>query len=181
MRTTRLASIVLGFVAFAAMASGCGYALAGRGNTLPPGIATIGIPAFINQSVIGGIDRVLTEAVTVEFQSKGKYRVLPQAEGVDAVLTGRVVNVSLLPIAFTATNQVSRQAIVATAAIEFREVGTDRIIWANPSFQVRDEFDVTTGATATDAAALLTNNTNALERLSKTFARSVVTSIFEAF
>ena len=181
MRITRLAAFVLTVAAFAAMSSGCGYALAGRGNTLPPGIVTIGIPAFINQSVIGGIDRVLTEAVTVEFQTKGKYRVLPQAEGVDAVLTGRVVNVTSVPVAFTANNVESRRAIIVTAAIEFREVGADRTIWANPSFQVRDEFEVATGATATDAAAILTKNTDALERLSKVFARSVVTSIFEAF
>jgi hypothetical protein len=162
--------------------SACGYTLAGRGNTLPPGIVTIGIPAIVNQSVIGDIDRVFTEAVTVEFQSKGKYRVLPQAEGVDAVLTGRIVNVSLLPVAFTTNQQVaSRVAIVATAAIEFREVATDRLIWSNPSFQVRDEYDVNTGSTTSDISALLTSNTNALERLSRTFARSVVTAIFEAF
>jgi hypothetical protein len=161
-------------------ASGCGYALAGRGNTLPSSILTIGIPAFVNQSPIGGIDKALTEAVTVEFQTKGKYRILPQAEGVDAVVTGRVVSVVVIPVAFTANNQVSRQALVATAAVEFREVAADRMIWSNPSFQVREEFDVATGA-ATDAATLLTNNSNALERLSRTFARSVVTSIFEAF
>jgi hypothetical protein len=171
-------SLVVLAVAFAA--SGCGYALAGRGNTLPSTILTIGIPAFVNQSPIGGIDKALTEAVTVEFQTKGKYRILPQAEGVDAVVTGRVVSVVVIPVAFTANNQVSRQALVATAAVEFREVAADRMIWSNPSFQVREEFDVATGA-ATDAATLLTNNSNALERLSRTFARSVVTSIFEAF
>ena len=123
----------------------------------------------------------MTDAVRVEFQGKGKYRILPQADGVDAVLTGRIVNVVLQPVAFTAQNQVSRNAIIVTAAIEFKEMATDRVIWANPSFQVRDEYDVTTGTSATDATALLTGNQNALERLSRTFARSVVTSIFEAF
>jgi Lipopolysaccharide-assembly len=164
-----------------AVSSGCGYALAGRGNALPASVVSIGIPQFINQSIIGGIDRPLTDAVRAEFQTKGKYRILPQTEGVDAVLTGRIVSVTLQPVAFTDNNQVSRNSIVATAAIEFREVATDRVIWANPSFQVRDEYDVTTGTSATDANALLTGNLNALERLSRTFARSVVTSIFESF
>lgn len=180
MQVVRQSLACLSIVALVLVSSGCGYALAGRGNTLPSTILTIGIPAFINQSPIGGIDKALTEAVTVEFQTKGKYRILPQAEGVDAVLTGRVVSVIVIPVAFTANNQVSRQALLTTAAIEFREVGADRMIWSNPSFQVREEFDVTTGA-ATDAATLLTNNTNALDRLSRSFARSVVTSIFEAF
>jgi Lipopolysaccharide-assembly len=160
---------------------GCGYALAGRGSALPANIVTIGIPQFVNQSIIGDIDRPLTDAVRIEFQGKGKYRVVSQVEGADAVLTGRIVSVVLQPVAFTTNNQVSRNAIIATAFIEFREVATDRVIWAHPSFQVRDEYEVTTGTSATDANALLTGNLNALERLSKTFARTVVTSIFEAF
>ena len=170
-----------GVVVLAILATACGYALAGRGNTLPPSIASIGIPQFGNQSIIGDIDRPLTDAVRIEFQSKGRYRILAQAEGVDAVLTARIVSVVLQPVAFTAQNQVARNAIIATASIEFKEVATDRMIWSNPSFQVRDEYEVTTGTSATDANALLTNNVSALERLSRTFARSVVTSIFEAF
>ncbi len=173
-------TLVLAVLA-AALSSGCGYALAGRGGTLPASIVSIGIPQFINQSIIGDIDRPLTDAVRIEFQGRGKFRVLPRADGVDAVLTGRIVSVVLQPVAFTPNNQVSRNAIIATASIEFREVATDRVIWSNPSFQVRDEYEVTTGTSATDANALLTGNLNALERLSRTFARSVVTSIFEAF
>lgn len=162
-------------------AAGCGYALAGRGNTLPASIVSIGIPQFVNQSIVPDLDRPMTDAVRVEFQSKGRYRILPQAETADAVLTVRIVNVILQPVAFTPQNQVSRNAIIAIAAIEFKEAGTDRVIWANPSFQVRDEYDVTQGTSPTDANALLTGNQNALDRLSKTFARSVVTSIFESF
>lgn len=168
-------------ISAAMLAAGCGYALAGRGNTLPPSIVTIGIPQFVNQSIIGDIDRPMTDAVLQEFQSKGKYRVLSQAQGVDAVLTGRIISVVLQPVAFNQQNQVARNAIIVTAAIEFKELATDRVIWANPTFQARDEYEVTTGLSATDPNAVLTNNVNALERLSRTFARSVVTSIFEAF
>jgi hypothetical protein len=173
--------LVVVCVVGALTSAGCGYALAGRGNTLPETIVSIGIPQFVNQSIVPDLDRPMTDAVRVEFQSKGRYRILPQAQGADAVLTVRIVNVILQPVAFTAQNQVSRNAIIATAAVEFRETGTDRVIWTNPSFQVRDEYDITTGTTATDANALLTGNQNALERLSRAFARSVVTSIFEAF
>jgi hypothetical protein len=163
------------------LTSGCGYALAGRGNSLPASIVTIGVPPFVNQSTTPDIDRVLTAAVQAEFQTKGKYRILPEATGVDGLLVGRVLNVVLQPSAFTSQNQVSRNLIIATASIEFTEVQASRVIWANPSFQVRDEFDVTTGQSANDPTALFAQDANALERLSRSFARSVVTSIFEAF
>ena len=161
--------------------SSCGYALSGRGNALPPGIVTVGIPAFVNRSTTPDIDRVLTDAVRVEWQGKGKYRILSTDTGVDAVMHGTVVAVGLQPVAFTANNQVSRNVIIVTASIEFREVATNRVIWANPSFQLRDEYEVTTATSANDVNALFSQNVSAMDRLAKTFARSVVTSIFEAF
>jgi hypothetical protein len=141
----------------------------------------IGVPPFVNQSATPDIDRVLTEAVRVEFQTKGRYRILPDDTGVDALLEGRVLNVVLQPSAFTSQNQVSRNLIIATASIEFTDVQASRVIWANPSFQARDEFDVTTGVSANDPTALFAQDANALDRLARSFARSVVTSIFEAF
>lgn len=163
------------------LASGCGYALAGRGNSLPAHIVTIGVPPFVNQSTTPEVDRVLTEAVQAEFQTKGRYRILPEATGVDGLLLGRVLNVVLQPSSFTTDNQVARNLLIATASIEFRDVRNDRVIWANPAFQARDEFEVTTGVAANDPTALFTQDANALDRLARTFARSVVTSIFEAF
>jgi hypothetical protein len=163
------------------LASGCGYALAGRGNTLPSSIVTIGVPPFTNQSTTPDVDRVLTEAVRAELQTKGRYRILPDDTGVDGLLVGRVLSVILQPAAFTPQNQVARNLIIATASIEFTEVRANRVIWANPSFQARDEFDVTTGETANDPTALFAQDANALDRLARNFARTVVTSIFEAF
>lgn len=165
----------------AGVASGCGYALSGRGNTLPAHIVSIGVPYFTNQSTTPEVDRVLTEAVRAELQSKRRYRILPDATGVDAVLEGRVLSVALQPSGFTTDNQVARNLIIATASIEFRDVQRDNIIWSNPAFQARDEFEVTTGLTPHDPTALFTQDADALDRLSRAFARSVVTSIFEAF
>lgn len=165
----------------AVLTGGCGYALAGRGNNLPSHIRSIGVPLFENQSTTPDVDIVLTEAVRQELQGKGGYTILPEDTGVDAVLDGRVVSVVLQPSAFTAENQVSSYLIIATAAVEFTDVQSKQTIWSNPSFQTRDEFVVTTGESATDPTALFAQDTTALDRLAQTFARSVVTSIFEAF
>jgi hypothetical protein len=47
--------------------------------------------------------------------------------------------------------------------------------------QFREEYDVTTTAQATDAAAFLGQDVNALDRLATEFARSIVAAILEAF
>jgi outer membrane lipopolysaccharide assembly protein LptE/RlpB len=171
----------LALVLTLAVASACGYALAGRGNTLPADVRVIGIPDLVNQSTEADIDGVLTRALRTEFQSKGRYTVRPPAAGADAVLTGRVTGVTFQPVAFTADGQAQRYQVTVSAAIEFRDVARDQVLWSNPSFQAREEYPITTGASANDPEALFRQDASALERLARSVARTVVTSIFEAF
>ena len=167
-------------VAASLVTGGCGYALAGRGNALPATIRTIGIPDFQNKSAVPEFDRALTEAVREEFQGKGRYTILSQGEGVDGLLVATITSITFPPAAFTADNQVSRSLIIIRASVEFREVATNKVIWANPVYEVRDEYQLSTSNTA-DPTAVLTQDVNARQRLARTFARSVVTSILEAF
>jgi Lipopolysaccharide-assembly len=163
------------------LAASCGYALAGRGTSLPDYIRTIGIPEFVNHSTMPDIDRVLTDQVRIEFGSHGRYRAQPEAEGADAVLTATITNVSLQPAAFTANAQAARYIVIVTASVEFRDTHADKVIWANPSVQYRDEYQVTDATSAADANAFFRNDTNALDRIAKAFARNVVTSVLDAF
>ncbi|HWB15352.1 MAG TPA: LPS assembly lipoprotein LptE [Vicinamibacterales bacterium] len=176
-RAVRLAAVVAAVVALA----GCGYALAGRGNALPADIQVIGVPAIVNQSSTPDIDRVLTDEVRREFQGKGKYRILPQATGVDAVFSATITSVALRPVAFNSSNQVSQFAIVTTANVQFKDLHGDRIIWQNPAVSVTDEYNVTTSAVPNDPTALFTQDSAAFQRMAEKFAREVVTSVFEAF
>lgn len=162
--------------------SGCGYSLAGKGSFLPEYIRTIGIPQCVNQgSAIFNIDNILTDRVRQEFVAHRKYRTQPGTENVDAILTCAIKGSTSSPTAFNANNQASRYAFVITASIEFKDTKEDKIIWANPSLQVREEYDVTTGTQANDPAAFFGQDQNALQRMAQTFARTVVTSILEAF
>jgi hypothetical protein len=166
----------------ALVAASCGYALAGRGNALPDTIKIIGVPQFANQSTTPDIDRVLTESVRAEFQSKGRYQVQPDAAGAHGVLTATVTNVALQPTGFTQERLPSSYAIVVTANVEFKNaLDNNTVLWSNPSFRVTDEYQVTGSAALTDVTALFGQNANAQERLAKKFARDIVTSIFEAF
>ncbi len=159
----------------------CGYALAGRGNTLPTYIRTIAVPQIVNHSTTPDIDRVLSDAVRREFESKGRYRVQMDTGGVDAVFTATVTSVQLQPVAFSANHQASSHQIIVTANVEFRDMHENKVLWANAGFRVTDEYADTTTSTANDPTALFTQDLNARDRLAQRFAREVVTSIFEAF
>ena len=112
-----------------ACSSNCGYALAGRGSFLPAYISVIGIPQFTNATPYEVIDQVFTERVRSEFIGRGKYRVLPQSTGVDAVLTGEITGLSIAPASFTEQQQASRYVVTVIARLQFRDLKTNNVLW----------------------------------------------------
>jgi hypothetical protein len=171
----------------AVASNGCGYALAGHGSFLPDYIKIIGIPAFGNQTSYFDIAQIVTGKVQTEFIGRGRYKIVPETTGADAVLTGTITGISILPAAFGAQQQASRYTITVTANIELRDSRENKILWSNPSVTVRDEIDATGAGLTTDPAvsvdpsAFFNQETSAVQRVSDEFARSVVSAILEAF
>ena len=161
--------------------SGCGYSLAGRGSFLPVYVKTIGVPTFANHTVVFNLETMLTQKVRSEFIGRGKFQVLPESTGVDALLAGEVVAVNIQPASFTPNQLASRYAITMVAKIELRDLRENKVLWENPSVTFRQEYDATGGRAVIDPAAFFQQDTNALERLSTEFARTIVSAILEAF
>jgi len=161
--------------------SGCGYSLAGRGSFLPAYVRTIGIPTFVNRTTIFNLETLLTQKVRAEFIGRGKYDILPQNSGVDAVLNGEVTAVSIIPASFNTSQLASRYAITMTARIELRDLRQNKVLWENAGVSFRQEYEATSGRGATDPVAFFQQDANALDRMSSEFARTIVSAILEAF
>jgi len=182
-RKSSLAALLL---ASALASNGCGYALAGRGNFLPTYIRTIGIPTFENHTSFFQMAELATDKVRTEFIGRGNYKIVPEATGADALLVGAITNVSVVPTNFSAEQQASRYTITVTANIQLRDVQKDAILWSNPAISIREEYDATSSITNdpsgfVDPSAFFTQESNALDRISSEFSRSVVSAILEAF
>jgi hypothetical protein len=164
-----------------AASGGCGYALAGRGAFLPSYIRTIGIPTFVNRTSVFNLETMLTQKVRSEFIGRGKYQILPENTGVDAVLTGEVTSVNIAPASFSAQQLATRYVLTMSAKIELRDVRENKLLWENPSLLFRQEYEATSGRNVTDPAAYFQQDVTALERISTDFARTIVSAILEAF
>ena len=105
----------------------------------------------------------------------------PAATGVDAVLTGSVTAVSIVPVSFTAQQLASRYAITLTARVELRDVAADVVLWENPGLVYRQEFEAQSGQAVLDPSAFFGQDASALDRITTDFARSIVSAILEAF
>jgi hypothetical protein len=177
----RASVLAILLVVIGGLSSGCGYALAGRGSSLPSSVRSIGIPLFVNSTPIFDLEQILTQRVRLEFIGRGKYQVVPDATGTDAVLTGEITNVSLQPTAFNAQQQASRYAITVVVKVTLKDLKADKTLYENPGLTFRDEYEVTNSATSADVGQFLGQNKDALDRLSTDFARSIVSTILEAF
>ena len=183
---SRRALVVVLLLMAPVAASGCGYALAGRGNFLPSYIQTIGIPSFENHTSFFQMAQLTTDKIRTEFIGRGNYKIVPEATGVDAVLIGAVTNVSIVPTNFSAEQQASRYTITVTANIQLRDVAKDTVLWSNPAISIREEYDATSALSSdptlgVDPSSFFTQEANALDRIGNEFARSVVSAILEAF
>jgi len=161
--------------------SSCGYALAGRGSFLPDYIKTIGIPTFVNRTTVFNLETMVSQKVRSEFIGRGKYKVLPEATGVDALLTGEVTAVSIVPSSFNVNQLASRYSITMTARIELRDIRENKVLWESAGVSFRQDYDATGGRSSVDPASFFQQDTSALERMSTEFARTIVSSILEAF
>lgn len=166
-------------------ASACGYSLAGRGSFLPEYIRIIGIPLFQNRTAFVTAEQLFTEKVRIEFQSRGRYAVEPTEVGVDGVVRGEIVGISAAPAGFTDAQLATRYRFTVVVSVKFDDLAQKRTLWENSALSFSDEYELQSrlslGGGAIDAAAFLEQERAAMDRLSTDFARSVVSSILEAF
>jgi lipopolysaccharide assembly LptE-like protein len=174
---------LIGLAGGSLFASACGYSLAGRGSFLPAYIKTIGIPTFTNRTSVFNLESLLTQKVRSEFIGRGKYQILPQANDVDGLLNGEVTAVTITPVGFNPNqnNLATSYSVTMTARIEFRDQHENKVLWENPGVMFRQDYPATSGTRVTDPVAFFQQDANALERMSSEFARTIVSSILEAF
>lgn len=163
------------------LCNGCGYALVGRGTIVDASIKRIGVPTFVNASGKAALDQRITQRVIEELLRRGHFNVVQESTGVDALVEGTILRYDVQPVSFSSdstssTTQASRYAITVTAKIRYAKVGAPEPIWSSDGFQFRDEYEI-----GSDPAAFFDREDQAIDRLSISFARSLVSAMLEAF
>jgi hypothetical protein len=165
---------------FAALgACACGYALMGRGITTDPSIRRIGVPLFRDRTGRTGLDQRITQRVVEELLKRGRFTVVQDTAGVDALIDGELTAYTVTPVGFAAQGEItqaSRYAVTVTARVTYRKLGQTEPIWASEGFSFREEYDM-----GEEAAAFFDREDQTLDRLAEAFAKSLVSTMLEAF
>jgi len=134
--------------------SGCGYQLVGKETHLPPGISSISIPTFINQTLEPGIEIPFTQALLKEFILDRRVKVVDRKEA-DSFLEGIIKSYSFYAVSFDRSGLVLEyQAnVVADLTLKKRD---GEILWSEKNLSetswYRASSNVLTNEASKDAS-----------------------------
>jgi outer membrane lipopolysaccharide assembly protein LptE/RlpB len=173
----------LAVVAMAAVLTGCGYHTAGHYDTLPKSIHVIAVPALENKTSQYRIEQKLTAATIHEFLAKTKYRVVSDPDGGDAVLTGKILGMEIVPLIFqttstatTSTAQATAMLITMKCEVTMTDRATDKVLYHNDNFIFRNEYEL-----STDVRNFFQEGDPAVDRMAQDFASRLVAAVTENF
>ncbi len=157
--------------------SGCGYKTAGKSTQLPSSLHTVAVPAFVNQTQTFHIEQVLTGAVVREFASRTNFRVVNhESSDADAVLRGTVVSTELAPVTYDSrTGRASSGLVTVTMRVSLVDQH-GKVLFENQNYQFREQYQI-----SREISSFFDEESPALDRLSRDFARTLVSNIVEAY
>jgi outer membrane lipopolysaccharide assembly protein LptE/RlpB len=155
----------------------CGYHTAGHAVTLPTNVNTIAIPTFVNNTETYKIEQRLTAAVVREFTTRTHYHVLhSESEAADATLRGTVFSTYTAPLTYDSqSGRVASMLITVSMKVSLTD-HNGKVLYQNPAYVFRDQYEV-----SQQLNSFFEEDSPAFERLSRDFARTLVSNILEGF
>ncbi|HKC64327.1 MAG TPA: LptE family protein [Pyrinomonadaceae bacterium] len=146
-------------------------------NQLPTRIRTIAVPAFQNQALRYKIEHRFTEAVINEIVRRGRgLRVQAEREGADAVIDGVIKSFNFSGVLLDSRGRARIFEVTITAAVTVRDQVENRVIYDNQNYVFRGEFEF-----ADDPRSFFNEEDPAIERIARSFAESVVSTLINGF
>jgi outer membrane lipopolysaccharide assembly protein LptE/RlpB len=156
--------------------AGCGYHTLGSAAHLPPDVRTLSIPVFATRTEAYHTEALMTEAVIREFAGRTRLRVTPSASGdFDAVLHGVILKQTVAPLTYNTNTQQSSSFLITIVASVTLTGHDGRILYENKNYVFRQQYQSTT-----NLPTFLDESPAAEERLSREFARALVSDVLES-
>ena len=155
--------------------TGCGYHTVGAATHLPPETRTLAVPVFATRTDAYHTEAALTDAVIREFAARSRLRVSPSTSGApDAVLRGTILNELIVPLTYNTTTQQSSSYLI-TLVVSVTLTGRDgKVLYQNKNYVYRGQYQSTA-----DLPTFLDESSAAVERISRDFAKALVSDVLE--
>jgi len=156
--------------------SGCGYHVGGQAAALPSDVRSIAIPAFENRTTSYRLEQVLTSAVVREFTSRTNYHIAHSADAADATLRGTVTSAQISPLTYDSqTGRLSSALVTVNMSVSLASRDGKKL-YDNPNYSFRQQYEV-----SRELSSFFQEESPAVDRLSRDFARTLVSNILENY
>lgn len=158
------------------VAVGCGYHPAGKASLIPTDVKTIAVPSFVNQTQTYHIESTLTQAVVREFNTRTTYRIVSDPDGADAVLRGTVLSTQLAPVTYDSNTGRASSALVTVNMKVTLTAKDGKVLYQNSNYVYREQYQV-----SRELSSFFEEEGPAVDRLSRDFARTLVSNVLEMY
>lgn len=148
-----------------------------RKSGLPEHVRTVAVPAFQNQAVRYRVEHRFTDAVMNEVIRRGKgLRVQSEPEGADIVIDGTIKSFAFYGVLLDTQGRARIFEVAISAAVTVRDRVKNRVLYDNQDHTFRGEFEFTD-----DPRSFFNEEDPAVERLARSFAESLVSTLVNGF
>lgn len=176
MRIGRRIRVISATLLVALLTSACGYRTAGKASLIPTDVKTIAIPSFVNQTQTYRIESILTEAVVREFNTRTKFHIVSDPEGADAVLRGTVTSTQTAPVTYDSNTGRASSALVTVNMKVSLTAKDGKVLYENANYSYREQYQV-----SRELSSFFEEEGPAVDRLSRDFARTLVSNVLEMY
>lgn len=157
--------------------AGCGYHTAGSATHIPANVRTLAVPIFTTHAQAFHTEMAFTEAVVRELGTRTCYRILNAASPeADATLIGTIVSQTVAPLTYDASSgQTSSYLLTITARVLLTS-HDGRVLYQNDALVFREQYQSTQ-----DLSGFIQEDSAAVRRVSRDFARTAVSDMLESF
>jgi hypothetical protein len=145
-------------------------------NQLPSRIKTVAVPAFQNTALRYKVESRFTAAVVDELIHRGRgLRVQGDREGADAVIEGIIKNFYFAGVLLDDKGRARIFEVTIEAAVTVRDQTQNKVLYDNQSYVFRGEYEF-----ANDPRNFFSEEDPAVQRMARSFAESIVSTLINA-
>lgn len=130
------------------LCGGCGYQLVGKETHVPPGLTSVAIPTFVNQTFEPGIEVSFTQGFLKEFIRERRVKVVDRNEA-DSILEGVIKNLQIYSVAYDQSGLATEYQTTVLIDLTLRK-RTGEILWIEKDISETRWYKVTSGVVSSE-------------------------------
>ena len=138
------------------LTASCGYHFTGEGSGPSPGLRSLAIPVFENNTSEPDLGSIFAGALRKAFITKGQLQVVPMDQA-EAIFRGRITNIYSTAVAHREAEDTIQNRLYVTLDIRCVDARDGKVLWQDPQFTYYQVYlqNVDPNVSFTDRSAAL--------------------------